>query len=93
MDFFQFSLPLARVHASDINQIVAPITAKGHPKNNGLKATSKIEQNNYTAILGYRPPYVVSSVAKNSQLYGKFAIARAITNQNWLSGLNATAAS
>ncbi len=57
----------------------------------GLEATAKIEQNNYSAILGYRPPYVVSSVAQNSQLYAKFAIARAITNQNWLSGLNVTA--
>ena len=57
----------------------------------GLEAAAKIEQNNYTAILGYRPPYVVSSVAQNSQLYAKFAIARAITNQNWISGLNVTA--
>lgn len=56
----------------------------------GLEASAKIEQNNYTAILGYRPPYVVSSVAQNSQLYAKFAIARAITNQNWISGLNCT---
>lgn len=57
----------------------------------GLEAFAKIEQNNYTAVLGYRPPYVVSSVAQNSQLYAKFAIARAITNQNWISGLNVTA--
>jgi len=57
----------------------------------GLEAAAKIEQNGYTAILGYRPPYVVSSVAQNSQLYTKFAIARAITNQNWISGLNVTA--
>lgn len=56
----------------------------------GLEAAAKIEQNNYSAILGYRPPYVVSSVAQNSQLYAKFAIARAITNQNWVSGLNVT---
>ncbi len=56
----------------------------------GMEAAAKIDQNNYSAILGYRPPYVVSSVAQNSQLYGKFAIARAITNQNWISGLNAT---
>lgn len=56
----------------------------------GLEAAAKIEQNNYTAIIGYRPPWVVSSVAQNSQLYAKFAIARAITNQNWISGLNAT---
>ena len=56
----------------------------------GLEAAAKIDQNNYSAILGYRPPYVVSSVAQNSQLYAKFAIARAITNQNWISGLNVT---
>ena len=56
----------------------------------GLEAAAKIEQNNYTALIGYRPPWVVSSVAQNSQLYAKFAIARAITNQNWLSGLNVT---
>lgn len=57
----------------------------------GLEAFAKVEQNSYSAVLGYRPPYVVSSVAQNSQLYAKFAIARAITNQNWLSGLNVTA--
>ena len=56
----------------------------------GLEAAAKIDQNNYSAVLGYRPPYVVSSVAQNSQLYAKFAIARAITNQNWVSGLNVT---
>lgn len=56
----------------------------------GLEAAAKIEQNNYTATIGYRPPWVVSSVAQNSQLYAKFAIARAITNQNWISGLNVT---
>lgn len=56
----------------------------------GLEAAAKVEQNNYTAIIGYRPPWEVSSVAQNSQLYAKFAIARAITNQNWISGLNCT---
>lgn len=56
----------------------------------GLEAVAKIEQNSYSSVLGYRPPYIVSSVAQNSQLYAKFAIARAITNQNWLSGLNVT---
>lgn len=56
----------------------------------GLEAAAKIEQNNYTATIGYRPPWVVSTVAQNSQLYAKFAIARAITNQNWISGLNCT---
>ena len=56
----------------------------------GLEAAAKVEQNSYTAVIGYRPPWVVSSVAQNSQLYAKFAIARAITNQNWISGLNVT---
>ena len=56
----------------------------------GLEPAAKIEQNSYTAMIGYRPPWVVSSVAQNSQLYAKFAIARAITNQNWISGLNCT---
>lgn len=56
----------------------------------GIEAAAKIEQNGYTATVGYRPPFVVSSVAQNSQLYFKFAIARAITNQNWVSGLNVT---
>lgn len=56
----------------------------------GLEAFSKIEQNMYTARVGFRPDWVVSSVGQNSQLYGKFAIARAINNQNWLSGLNVT---
>lgn len=56
----------------------------------GMEAVAKVEQNSYSAILGYRPPHVVSSVAQNSQLYAKFAIARAITNQNWLSGLKVT---
>jgi N4-gp56 family major capsid protein len=56
----------------------------------GLEAAAKVEQNNYTALIGYRPPWVVSSVGQNSQLYAKFAIARAITNQNWISGLNVT---
>ena len=56
----------------------------------GLESFAKIEQNSYSATLGYRPPHVVSSVAQNSQLYAKFACARAITNQNWLSGLKVT---
>ena len=56
----------------------------------GVEAIAKIEQNNYSAVLGYRPPHVVSRVAQNSELYAKFAIARAITNQNWLSGLRVT---
>jgi len=57
----------------------------------GLEAAAKIEQNQYSAKIGFRPDWVVSSVAQNSQLYAKFAIARAISNQNWISGLNVTA--
>jgi N4-gp56 family major capsid protein len=57
----------------------------------GVEAAAKIEQNQYTARVGYRPDWVVSSVAQNSQLYAKFAIAREITNQNWISGLKVTA--
>lgn len=56
----------------------------------GLEAAAKIEQNQYTSVIGSRPAWVVSSVAQNSGLYARFAIARAITNQNWISGLNAT---
>lgn len=56
----------------------------------GLESFTKVEQNGYSSKVGYRPPYAVSNVAQNSELYGKFAIARAITNQNWLSGLNVT---
>jgi N4-gp56 family major capsid protein len=56
----------------------------------GLEAAAKVEQNSYSAVLGWRPDWVVSSVGQNSQLYAKFAIGRAITNQNWISGLNVT---
>lgn len=56
----------------------------------GLEAIAKIEQNSYSARIGYRPPYVVSRVEQNSEIWAKFAIARAISNQNWLSGLNVT---
>lgn len=56
----------------------------------GVEAAAKIEQNQYTAVIGSRPAWVVSNVAQNSGLYARFAIARAITNQNWISGLNAT---
>lgn len=56
----------------------------------GLEAAAKIEQNQYTAVIGSRPAWVVSNVAQNSGLYARFAIARAVTNQNWISGLKAT---
>jgi len=56
----------------------------------GVEAYTKVEQNQYSALVGFRPDWVVSNIAQNSQLYAKFGIARAITNQNWLSGLNVT---
>lgn len=56
----------------------------------GVEAAAKIEQNGYSAVLGYRPPSVVSRVAQNAELYAKFAIARAITNQAWVVRLQAT---
>lgn len=56
----------------------------------GVEAAAKIEQNQYTAVIGSRPAWVVSNVAQNSGLYARFAIARAITNQNWASGLKCT---
>jgi N4-gp56 family major capsid protein len=56
----------------------------------GLEAAAKIDQNNYSSVLGFRPAWVVSNSAQNSQLYAKFFIGRAISNQNWASGLNVT---
>jgi len=56
----------------------------------GLEAAAKIEQNQYTSVIGSRPAWVVSNVAQNSGLYARFAMARAITNQNWISGLRCT---
>jgi len=56
----------------------------------GLDAAAKIEQNQYTSVIGSRPSWVVSNVAQNSGLYARFGIARAITNQNWISGLKCT---
>jgi len=58
----------------------------------GVEAIAKIEQNNYTSRVGFIPDWVMSTVAQNSGLYAKFAIAGAISNQQWLSGLNVTAA-
>ena len=57
----------------------------------GIEAIGKIEQTRYTHRLGTRPDWVVSSVAQNSGLYAKFALARAVQNQNWVTGINFTA--
>ena len=56
----------------------------------GLEVAAKIEQNQYTSVIGSRPSWVVSNVAQNSGLYARFGIARAIANQNWISGLKCT---
>lgn len=56
----------------------------------GVEAFGKVEQNNYSAKLGYIPDWVMSRVAQNCGIYAKFAIARAIENQSWLSGLLVT---
>lgn len=56
----------------------------------GVEAFAKIEQNNYSARIGYHPPYLVSRVEQNGALWAKFAIARAITNQSWITLLRCT---
>ncbi len=56
----------------------------------GVESFGKVEQNSYSAVLGYIPPWVMSTVAQNAGIYAKFAIARAIQNQSWLSGLLVT---
>ena len=83
--FFVSSKAAKRPNASMLGKTVYTIPMYG------LEAAAKIEQNGYSARIGFRPDYIVSSVAQNSQLYAKFAIARAITNQNWVSGLAVTA--
>ena len=82
--FFVSSRGIRDANASNLGAAVYKVPMYG------MEAVAKIEQNSYSSVLGYRPPYVVSSVSQNSQLYAKFAIGRAITNQNWLSGLRVT---
>ncbi len=72
-------------NASDLGNDVYPIPLYG------VEAIGKIEQTRYTHKIGTRPDWVVSSVAQNSGLYAKFAIARTVQNQNWVTGLNVTA--
>ena len=72
-------------NASDQGNDVYPIPLYG------VEAIGKIEQTRYTHKIGTRPDWVVSSVAQNSGLYAKFAIARCVQNQNWVTGLNVTA--
>jgi N4-gp56 family major capsid protein len=56
----------------------------------GMEGYAKLEQNGYSARVGIIPNYAMSNVAQNYGMYAKFAIARAITNQNWVSGLKVT---
>ena len=56
----------------------------------GMESYARLEQNGYSARVGIIPNYVMSSVGQNYGMYAKFAIARAITNQNWISGLEVT---
>lgn len=56
----------------------------------GVESFGKIVQNNYSAVIGYIPAWVASRVAQNAMIYAKFAMGRAIENQQWLSGLNVT---
>ena len=56
----------------------------------GMESYAKLEQNGYSARVGIIPDYAMSNVAQNYGMYAKFAIARAITNQNWISGLEVT---
>ena len=72
-------------NASDQGYNVYPIPLYG------IEAIGKIEQTRYTHRLGTRPDWVVSNVAQNSGLYAKFALARTVQNQNWVTGLNVTA--
>lgn len=56
----------------------------------GMESYAKLEQNGYSAKVGIIPNWAMSNVAQNYGMYAKFAIARAITNQNWISGLDVT---
>lgn len=56
----------------------------------GVEAFAKLEQSRYTARVGYLGPQYVSLVEQNAAMWGKFAIARAISNQSWIVLLCAT---
>lgn len=58
--------------------------------NRMMEAIGKIMQNNYSSEIGFIPKWAVSLVGQNVGFYAKFAVARAVQNQNWLSGLNVT---
>ena len=56
----------------------------------GMEGYAKLEQNGYGMKLGIIPNFAMSNVAQNYGMFAKFALARAITNMNWVSGLNVT---
>lgn len=56
----------------------------------GMEAVGKIRQGSNVSKLGQIPAWAVSTVAQNMAFYAKFALANAVQNQNWLSGLNTT---
>jgi N4-gp56 family major capsid protein len=72
-------------NSSNLGNTVYPIPLYG------VEAIGKIEQTRYTHKIGTRPDWVVSSVAQNSGLYARFALARMVQNQSWVTGLNVTA--
>lgn len=82
--FFQSSKGIKVLNASALGATVYRIPMYG------MEAVGKIFQNNYSSKVGFIPAWAVSLVAQNVAFYAKFAVARAIQNQNWLSGLNVT---
>ena len=56
----------------------------------GMESYSKLDQNGYSARVGIIPNWAMSNVAQNYGMYAKFAMARAIDNANWVSGLAVT---
>lgn len=88
------SISRFRVFVSSRGAVVKNSSANGNDVYRvpmaGMESYAKLEQNGYSARLGIIPNYAMSNVAQNYGMYAKFAIARAITNQNWVSGLAVT---
>lgn len=56
----------------------------------GVESVAKLEQSLDTARVIYRDPYVVSTVEQNATLAARFSLARAISNQSWITLLKCT---
>lgn len=82
--FFQSSKGIKVLNASALGATVFRIPMFG------MEAVGKILQNGINSKVGFIPAWAVSTVAQNVAFYAKFGMARAIQNQNWLSGLNVT---